>query len=120
MLAALRPGAYTICETQQNGWNHTLPATLNPTYTQPCYSVTLQPNQTVVTTFGNRPVATSAEETPAATPADLPADESGVTISDGGDVPFDESGYDGHDPDAVDGNQPVLDQQVFLPVVQQQ
>ena len=118
--AALRPGAYTICETQQNGWNYTLPATLNPTYTQPCYSVTLQPNQTVVTTFGNRPVATTAEETPAATPADLPADESGVIISDGGDVPFDESGYDGHDPDAVDGNQPVLDQQVFLPVVQQQ
>ena len=118
VLSALRPGNYTICETRQAGWNNTLPSALNPTYNQPCYSVTLQPNQTATSTFGNRPVATAAEETPTATPTDLPPDESGVTITDGGDVGFDESGYDGHDPDAVDGNQPVQDQRSFLPIVQ--
>jgi uncharacterized protein (DUF2141 family) len=119
VLSNLRPGAYTICETSQPGWHHTLPTTLNPTYNQPCYSVTLQPNQSATSTFGNRPVAaTAAEEALPVPPADLPADESGVTIIDGGEVPFDESGYDGHDPDVVDENQPVLDQMIFLPVVQ--
>ncbi|MCE7981119.1 MAG: hypothetical protein DYG89_08005 [Caldilinea sp. CFX5] len=116
VLSRLPPGSYTICETRQSGWNHTLPTTLNATYNQPCYPVTLQPNQTATSTFGNRPAATIAEETPP--PTDLPPDDSGVTISDGSDVPFDESGYDGHDPDAVDENQPVQDQMIFLPVIQ--
>ena len=118
ILSALRPDTYTICETGQTGWNNTLPGALNPTYNQPCYSVTLQPNQTATVTFGNRPVATAAEEAPATAPTELLPDESGIIITDGGDVPFDESGYDGHDPDLVDENQPVLDQRIFLPVIQ--
>lgn len=118
ILSALRPDTYTICETGQAGWNNTLPGALNPTYNQPCYSVTLQPNQTATVTFGNRPVATAAEEAPATAPTELLPDESGIIITDGGDVPFDESGYDGHDPDLVDENQPVLDQRIFLPVIQ--
>ena len=117
-LARLRPGSYTICETMQSGWNNTLPGTLTPPYNQPCYAVTLAPNQTAAVTFGNRPVAAVASETTPDDSIDPSFDESGVTITDGGDVGFDESGYDRHDPDAVDGDQPILDQHVFLPLTQ--
>ena len=116
---ALRPGSYTICETLQSGWNHTLPATLSPPFNQPCYSVTLQPNQTAATTFGNRPVAAVASETAPDESIDPSFDESGVMIINGSDVGFDESGYDGHDPDAMAVNQPVQEQRVFLPIIQQ-
>ena len=112
----LRPGSYTVCETLQSGWRNTLPTALHATYGQPCYPVTLQPAQTATVTFGNRPAAAVAAETAPA--ADLAPDESGVTLSEGGDVGFDESGYDGHKPPSDDVNQPVQDQQIFLPVVQ--
>jgi hypothetical protein len=119
-LSALPPGSYTVCETMQAGWSNTLPGALTPPYNQPCYSVTLAPNQIARATFGNRPVAAAASETAPddpSDPSDPSFDESGVTITTGSDVGFDESGYDGHDPDAVAVNQPVLDQQVFLPVI---
>ena len=66
--------------------------------------------------FGNRPAAVFGTETPPAT--DLAPDESGVTLSEGGDVGFDESGYDGHEPPSDDVNQPVQDQRIFLPLTQ--
>jgi hypothetical protein len=117
VLSRLRPGSYVVCETQQAGWSHTLPVALNTTYNQPCYSVTLQPNQSVTVTFGNRPAVTAAGEAVTDAPTDSLPDDSGILTTDGVDVPFDEAGYDGHDPDAVDENQPVLDQQIFLPMV---
>jgi hypothetical protein len=113
----LRPGSYTVCETLQSGWRNTLPTLLHVTYGQPCYPVTLQPNQIATVTFGNRPAATVAAETSPA--ADLAPDENGVTLSEGGAVGFDESGYDGHEPPEDDVNQPVQDQRSFLPLVQQ-
>ena len=88
------------------------------TYGEPCYPVTLQPNQTATVTFGNRPAATIATETSPS--ADLAPDESDVTFSDSGDVAFDESGYDGHEPLSDDVDQPVLDQQLFLPMIQRE
>ena len=96
-----------------------MPATLSPPFNQPCYSVTLQPNQTAATTFGNRPVAAVASETAPDESIDPSFDESGVMIINGSDVGFDESGYDGHDPDAMAVNQPVQEQRVFLPIIQQ-
>ena len=102
----------------QSGWNNTLPGARTLPYNQPCYAVTLAPNQIAAATFGNRPVAATASTTATNDPIDPSFDESGVTINDGNDVAFDESGYDGHDPDAVDGNQPVLNQHVFLPLTQ--
>jgi hypothetical protein len=78
----------------------------------------LAPNQTATATFGNRPLVITASDAAEDTPIDESFDESGITISDNSDVPFDESGYDGHDPDAVAVNQPPLDKALFLPLVQ--
>jgi hypothetical protein len=102
----------------QSGWNNTLPGTFTPPYNQPCHIFTLAPNQTATATFGNRPLVITASDAAEDTPIDESFDESGITISDNGDVPFDESGYDGHDPDAVAVNQPPLDKALFLPLVQ--
>ena len=44
---------YTICETQQTGWTNTEPGTLDPTYGQPCETVTLTSSTTVTRYFGN-------------------------------------------------------------------
>ena len=59
----LRPGAYTVCEVQQSGWFHITPATLNPAYQKPCYSVTINPSQAVAVRFGNSttPLTLAAE-----------------------------------------------------------
>ena len=117
-LTHLRPGSYTVCETMQSGWNNTLPGAFTPPYNQPCHPFTLAPNQTAIATFGNRPLVITAGDTTEETPIDESFDESGITISDNGDVPFDESGYDGHDPDAAAVHQPPLDKAIFLPFVQ--
>jgi len=44
---------YTICETQQTGWVNTQPGTINPTYGEPCETVTLTSNNVVFRYFGN-------------------------------------------------------------------
>ncbi|MEZ4733352.1 MAG: M60 family metallopeptidase [Caldilineaceae bacterium] len=111
----LPPGSYTVCETQQADWSSTLPGTVDPTYGQPCYAFTLQPAQTATVTFGNRLVTQQLQE---ASPLDTVTEAAGVTIVDDTDVPFDESGYDGHEPPVDDVNQPVSDQLIFLPVIQ--
>jgi len=46
-------GSYTVCETQQNGWQAITPNALNTTWKAPCYSVSVAPGQAVWTRFGN-------------------------------------------------------------------
>jgi hypothetical protein len=117
--AQLRPDTYTVCEGQQPDWNNTLPGTLHPAHNQPCYALIVRPRQVATIAFGNRPAATAANETAAATPTDTLPDAGGILITDGGDVPFDDSGYAGHALPEVHEHQPVLEQQLFLPFVQQ-
>ncbi|NJL56529.1 hypothetical protein HC928_16180, partial [bacterium] len=45
---------YTICETQQPGWVNTQPGTIDPTYGQPCETVTLTSSTTTTRYFGNQ------------------------------------------------------------------
>ena len=47
-------GQYTVCETLTSGWVNTQPGTINNTYGRPCYTVTVNTNQTTTATFGNR------------------------------------------------------------------
>jgi Leucine-rich repeat (LRR) protein len=49
----LRPGAYTVCETLPAGWYNITPGSLDATFKQPCYSVTVAPGQAVWARFGN-------------------------------------------------------------------
>ena len=67
----------------------------------------------------NRPAAIAANEATAATSTDAQPDAGGIIITDGIDVPFDDSGYAGHALPEVHEHQPALDQQIFLPFVQQ-
>ena len=56
----LRAGSYTVCETLQGGWTNTTPGSLDPTYAQPCKTVTLAPGQGGVLRFGNYRPTTAA------------------------------------------------------------
>jgi hypothetical protein len=58
----LRPGAYTICETVPAGWYNITPGSLDATFKQPCYSVTVAPGQAIWARFGNSttPLASAA------------------------------------------------------------
>jgi len=49
----LPPGEYTICEGLRAGWYNIVPPGLHPTYTQPCYTQTIMPGETVEFRFGN-------------------------------------------------------------------
>ena len=71
----LRAGSYTVCETLQAGWTNSAPGSIDPTYGQPCKSITLTPGQGGVLLFGNYQATTVAGEINAA------AEES-VTDSD--------------------------------------
>lgn len=59
-------GTYTVCETQQSGWFAITPNTINPTYSAPCYTVTVVPGQAVWVRFGNSntPAVVAAAEAP--------------------------------------------------------
>ena len=82
----LRPGAYTVCEVQQSGWFHITPATLNPAYQKPCYSVTLNSGQAVAVRFGNSTtpltVAATADDVTDLIVSDLPdTDDEGNEVA---------------------------------------
>lgn len=47
-------GQYTVCETLVSGWTNTEPGSINTTYAQPCYTVTVNKNKITTATFGNR------------------------------------------------------------------
>ena len=117
--AQLRPDTYTVCEGNQPDWNNTLPGTLHPAHNQPCYALIVRPRQVATITFGNRPAAIAANEATAATSTGAQPDAGGIIITDGIDVPFDDSGYAGHALPEVHEHQPALEQQIFLPFVQQ-
>ena len=64
------PGNYTVCEVQQTGWINTKPTALNPTYGQPCYEVSVAPQQAAWMRFfnsqsaaGNNDLASSPNST---------------------------------------------------------
>ncbi len=78
---------YTVCETQQLGWRNTEPAALNPTFNQPCYTLTLNPGQIGTVRFGNRNLPATKTLT-----ATMAANEN-VTITAWPDVLDDEAGY---------------------------
>ena len=68
---------YTICETQQPGWANTEPGTIDPTYGQPCETVTLLSSTFVTRYFGN-------ENVDAPPVAVCPSDQSVVDGDDSG------------------------------------
>ncbi len=41
----VKAGDYTVCEVPQDGWSATRPTQINPTFGQPCYSVSLLPKR---------------------------------------------------------------------------
>ena len=82
----LRPGSYTICEVLVASWFNITPNTLDATYHQPCYTVTVAPGQAVWTRFGNSttPLVSAADETPVSdiVVCDLPAtDDAGSEMA---------------------------------------
>ncbi len=111
----LRPGDYTICVTLPTGWQNTLPGAVHADYQQPCYAVTIAPNQTATVTFGNRQPVSAATVEPTPDSSQWPTP--GVLYQDNGEVPTDEMGYDDNLWVDSDLNQPVRDQQGFLPLV---
>lgn len=112
----LRPGFHTVCTTLPPGWQSTLPGTIDAGYQQPCYHVIIAPNQTAILTFGNRQVATAEAVDPAPIGGSLA--DAGMVLQANGDVPTDEMGYDDNLWVDTDSEQPVLDQPVYLPLVQ--
>ncbi|MBB6087849.1 hypothetical protein [Wenzhouxiangella marina] len=44
---------YTVCESQQPGWVNTQPGTVDPTYGQPCETLTINSTSLVLRFFGN-------------------------------------------------------------------
>jgi hypothetical protein len=111
----LRPAFYTVCTALPPGWQSTLPGTTDPSYQQPCYAVIIAPNQTATMTFGNRQLTTAGSVDPDPI-GSLP--NAGIVLHDNGDVPTDDMGYDGNLWVDRDIDQPVLDQPVYLPLVQ--
>ena len=112
----LRPGFYTVCTVLPSGWQSTLPGTIDADHQQPCYAVIIAPNQSAILTFGNRQLTTAGSVDPAPISDSLPG--VGLLLHDNGDVPTDEMGYDGNLWVDLDVEQPVLDQAVYLPLVQ--
>ncbi len=49
----LEPGTYTVCETQQEFWVNSEPGTIDPTYNEPCYEVTVGLGDVENLQFGN-------------------------------------------------------------------
>jgi hypothetical protein len=66
-------------------------------------------------TFGNRQLTTTGSVDPGPI-GSLP--NAGIVLHDNGDVPTDDMGYDGNLWVDLDIDQPVLDQPVYLPLVQ--
>jgi hypothetical protein len=81
----VRPGRYSVCERQQEGWTNTQPGTLDPAFdNNPCYSVELAPGQLVELFFGNSNGPTSAPNVGSAA-APLIRDAAFVDDEDEGD-----------------------------------
>ena len=49
----LQSQIYTVCEVPPAGWHTTNPMAINPTYGKPCFTVNLNPGQTISVLFGN-------------------------------------------------------------------
>jgi hypothetical protein len=49
----LQAQIYTVCEVPPAGWHTTNPMAINPTYGKPCFTVNLNPGQTISVLFGN-------------------------------------------------------------------
>ncbi len=49
----LEPGTYTVCETQQQFWVNSEPGTIDATYNEPCYEVTVDLGDIENLRFGN-------------------------------------------------------------------
>jgi hypothetical protein len=109
----IAPGQYTLCETQQSGWFNSQPGTIDPTYNQPCYSLTIGAAQLWVVQFGNHRNPSAASAT-IATPIATDVSELSV-IENVDDASYEEDGsYVGP---ALDGPTQGESSPLFLPQI---
>ena len=83
------PGQYTLCETQQSGWFNSEPGTLDPTYSQPCYALTIGPAELWEVDFGNHQ---SAQATAASVATPSASNVTPLTVEDVDDESYEDDG----------------------------
>ena len=115
----LAPNAtYKVCVDVAVGWTRTVPTTLDPVLSKPCYSTTPTPGQTLTLRFGNKPLAVGAAAEEEVTEA-----VEDVTLEEAPELAPDESGYDAdyveeeETTPPTDQPAPAQTQSVFLPLI---
>lgn len=108
----VRPGAYSVCEGLTSGWFNTQPGATHTVYQQPCYTVTVAPNQTIQVTFGNN-------QTGATRALSADNDDGGILFFSVDDTDDEESENENVMIDAEDEwlTVPDFEQQIFLPLI---
>ena len=106
----LLPGEYTLCQTARSNWDNSQPGLVDAAYSEPCYTVTLQPGELTTLWFGNQQ---SGDPEPESTPTAPRA----ITIVQNVDVTEDDSGYDTWEFVDSDMNQDDRGPILFMPLV---